>query len=166
MPNTFTLISTITVGSGGASSIDFTSIPSTFTDLLIVASLRTSYASIFDNCDLKFNNTSSSGGKRIYGSGTAAASDSYGYLFVTNGSTSTSTTFSNSVAYIPNYTSSNYKSYSIDSVVETNATQSYSYLEAGLFSSSSAVNQLTIVSTTSSTIVQYSSASLYGILKA
>ena len=40
MPNTFTLIASSTVGAGGASSIDFTSIPSTYTDLVIKASLR------------------------------------------------------------------------------------------------------------------------------
>lgn len=165
MATTFTLISTVTVGSGGSSSIDFTSIPATYTDLLIVASLRTNYASTFDNCDLRFNNNASSGGKRLYGSGTAAASDAYGYMFITNGATSTASTFSNSVAYIPNYSSSNYKSYSIDTVVETNAAGSYSYLESGLFSSASPVNQLTLLSTTSSTIAQYSTASLYGITK-
>ena len=160
---TYTKIATVTVGSGGSASIDFSNIPQNFTDLVIVASLRTAYASTFDNCDLRFNNTASSGGKRLYGSGTAVASDPYGYLFVTNGATSTASTFSNSVAYIPSYTSSNYKSSGIDSVVETNAATSYSYLEAGLFSSTSAVNRLTLLSTTSSTISEFSSATLYGI---
>ena len=160
---TYTKIATVTVGSGGSASIDFSNIPQNFTDLVIVASLRTAYASTFDNCDLRFNNTTSSGGKRLYGSGTAAASDSYGYMFVTNGATSTASTFSNSVAYIPSYTSSNYKSYGIDSFVETNAATSYSYLEAGLFSSTSAVNRLTLLSTTSSTISEFSSATLYGV---
>ena len=37
---TYTLISSVTVGAGGASSIDFTSIPSTYTDLLVKISAR------------------------------------------------------------------------------------------------------------------------------
>ena len=40
MAVTHNLISTITVGSGGAASIDFTSIPQTYTDLLVKISLR------------------------------------------------------------------------------------------------------------------------------
>ena len=40
MANTFEQITTVTVGSGGASSIDFTSIPQTYTDLVIKTSAR------------------------------------------------------------------------------------------------------------------------------
>jgi hypothetical protein len=40
MANTFTLIASSTVGSGGAASIDFTSISSTYTDLVVKLSLR------------------------------------------------------------------------------------------------------------------------------
>lgn len=166
MANTFTLISTISVGSGGASSIDFTSIPSTFTDLVVVASLRTNYAALYDNCSFKVNGNAITGGIRIYGSGSAAASDTNGYLFVTTSATNTSNVFSSSSAYFPNYAGSQYKSFSIDSVSEYNGTNSYQFLEAALWSSTAAINQLTLTSLTSSTIVQYSSASLYGILKA
>ena len=34
MANTYTLIASLTVGSGGAANIEFTSIPATYTDLL------------------------------------------------------------------------------------------------------------------------------------
>ena len=40
MATTFTKIASVTVGSGGASSIDFTSIPSTYTDLCVKLSTR------------------------------------------------------------------------------------------------------------------------------
>ena len=43
MADTYTLISSVTVGAGGASSIDFTSIPATYTDLLVKFSLRTDF---------------------------------------------------------------------------------------------------------------------------
>ena len=35
MANTYVAIATVTVGSGGAASIDFTSIPATYTDLVV-----------------------------------------------------------------------------------------------------------------------------------
>ena len=40
MANTYTLIASSTVGSGGAANIEFTSIPATYTDLLIKMSAR------------------------------------------------------------------------------------------------------------------------------
>ena len=42
MATTYTLISSVTVGSGGAASIEFTSIPSTYTDLVLKLSARSS----------------------------------------------------------------------------------------------------------------------------
>ena len=40
MATTYTLISSVTVGSGGAASIEFTSIPADYTDLLLKVSMR------------------------------------------------------------------------------------------------------------------------------
>ena len=40
MPNTMTLISSSTVGSGGTASISFSSIPNTYTDLVVKLSVR------------------------------------------------------------------------------------------------------------------------------
>ena len=61
MANTYTLISSVTVGSGGASSIEFTSIPSTYTDLLLNFSGRsnTNQASGGFACKIEFNGSSS-----------------------------------------------------------------------------------------------------------
>ena len=60
MANTYTLISSVTVGSGGASSIDFTSIPATYTDLCLVWSGRSAGSDVdtkitFNSEDLKLN---------------------------------------------------------------------------------------------------------------
>ena len=51
MANTFKKIQTVTVGSGGAASIDFTSIPQTYTDLKIVLSARTNRANATDEAN-------------------------------------------------------------------------------------------------------------------
>jgi len=44
MATTYEAIATVTVGSGGAATFGFTSIPATYTDLLVVASLRSDRA--------------------------------------------------------------------------------------------------------------------------
>ena len=45
MPGSYESIATVTVGSGGAASVEFTSIPSTYTHLQIRAIVRTNYTS-------------------------------------------------------------------------------------------------------------------------
>jgi hypothetical protein len=40
MATTYEIISSVTVGSGGAANIEFTSIPATYTDLYVLASIR------------------------------------------------------------------------------------------------------------------------------
>ena len=62
------LIQTITVGAGGASTIEFTSIPQTYTDLCIKLSNRQSgtggSANVWDNYYMSFNGSSSSKSSR------------------------------------------------------------------------------------------------------
>jgi hypothetical protein len=54
-------ISTVTVGSGGISAIEFTGIPQTYTDLLIKLSLRSNQnANTGENLRLRFNGSSAS----------------------------------------------------------------------------------------------------------
>ena len=172
MATTFTLIKTITVGSGGASSIDFTSIPSTYTDLCLKFSLRATfnnggYVSQF----IKFNSSTSGYSDRLlYGTGSAtgsaASTPAYiEYAAYSTDSASTASTFGSGEIYIPNYSSSNYKSLSSDSVSENNATLALAGLTAALWSNSAAITSISIYHT-SGNIAQYSSASLYGILKA
>ena len=76
MANTFYKIATVTVGSGGASSIDFSSIPSTYSDLCLLLSLR-SAGTLTPYALMRFNgNASSYSNKRLNGDGASAASGS------------------------------------------------------------------------------------------
>ena len=162
----YNLIATTTVGSGGAASIVFSGIPQTFTDLMMVVSGRASRSAVADDMFINFNgSTSNITNKFVYGNGASVASTSYslhaGNLVC---DTATANTFANTNIYIPNYTSANYKSFSVDSVTENNSTTAYTDLVAGLWSVTDAVTSLTIYSGTSgSNFMQYSSASLYGI---
>jgi hypothetical protein len=167
--STFIKISTITVGSGGAASIDFTSIPATYTDLKVVVSGRTDRASTYDFYKMKFNSSATGYTERsLNGNGSAAASETnnattYGFNYSIVAASSTASVFANTEIYIPNYASANYKSYSTDSVAEDNATAAYAAFTAGLWSNTAAITSISLESANSATIVQYSSATLYGI---
>jgi hypothetical protein len=170
MPNTFTLISAVTVGAGGAATIEFTSIPSTYTDLQVVYSVRESQTAAMLDLNFYFNNsTSGYSEKMLYGSasaGSGSASTSGG-LFnwgVGTGSNATANTFASGQFYIPNYAGSNNKSLGGDYVGETNATAANFNAHSGLWSNSAAITSIQIKPQSSSgTLVQYSTAYLYGI---
>lgn len=175
MANTFTLISTITVGSGGASSIDFTSIPSTFTDLCLKYSTRSPYAQIYDPVGLQINGDTGNNyyTRRLYGTGASAISDipsnpsSVAAIGLSVGGSATASTFGNVEIYFPNAFGSTQKSFSGDAVSENNATTAYATLTAHLWTGTSAITSFKILPANgTSTFVQYSTASLYGILKA
>ena len=167
MANTYVKIATVTVGGGGASFMDFTSIPSTYTDLCLVASLRSDKPSYgFSNYSLSINGSTSTFTTRyIEGNGASATSGSTstGASGNINGPASTASTFSNTQFYFPNYTSSANKSYSLDHVTEANATTAWMNLTAGLWSTTSAITSLTLTEGNSSVFAQYSTATLYGI---
>ena len=166
MANTFQLIASSTVGSGGASSIDFTSIPSTYTDLCVMASVRFANSYIAQGLAVKFNTlTTNQTIKILYGTGSAAGSYPETTIFGNaNANSSTANTFGNFQMYIPNYAGSTNKSLSIDAVTENNATAAESNLVAGLWSASAAINAISLYNYgNATTLMQYSTAYLYGI---
>jgi hypothetical protein len=165
MAKAFELISSVTVGSGGASSIDFTSIPSTYTDVYILTSLRASDAAVAIDVNIKFNGSDSS--KTIfYADGTGAGTRAGQYSFTSmqcTGSSATASTFASSSLYVPNYAGTTFnKTFSIDGVTENNATTAYAAFKAGVWASTAAINQITFFGN----FVQYSTAYLYGIKNA
>lgn len=170
MANTFVAIATTTVGSGGASNIEFTSIPGTYTDLVVLVSARTNRAVYNDSIKLTFNgNTSSYSNRGLGGAGdvvfsfTNAGSASVEDVNFLPGSPATASTFGNGSIYIPNYAGSNNKSLSGDSVGENNATNAGALLNAGLWSNTAAITSITLAPLNGTLFSQYSTATLYGI---
>jgi hypothetical protein len=169
MANTFVKIAAVTVGAGGASSIDFTSIPQTgYTDLKIVVSARGNNGSdSFTPLSITFNGTTTGYSERlVYGNGENALSatqsaSAFTYAWM-NGPNSTASTFNNAEMYIPNYTSSNQKSGSIDSVHETNATTAIASLDAAFWANTAAITSIGIAPSAGS-FVANSTFYLYGI---
>jgi hypothetical protein len=169
MANTYTLIQSNTVGSGGASSVTFSSIPATYTDLLIKLSVRDARATLAVS-DIRFNfNGTGAGtnitGRYLYGDGSSVSATtigSNGELGFGTASGATSNTFGNAEVYIANYAGSNPKSISSDSVAENNATAGYNLILSGLWSSSTTITSIAMTPFTSP-FSQYSSFYLYGI---
>ena len=169
MGNTYVKIATVTVGGGGAATIDFSSIPSTYTDLELKISGRDTFASTGLSVFFTFNNNTGSvySYKRLVGSGAAASSSSDSarandFVGDQPGSTATASTFGNFQVYIPNYAGSTQKSYSADAVMENNVSSPvYAFLTAGLSTDTTAINRITLTCQTN--FAEYSTATLYGI---
>jgi hypothetical protein len=164
-------ISTVTVGSGGAASISFANIPQNYTDLYISFSCRisASYGGLFYQTNLTLNSTGSENDKLLFGYGTTVGSNTAGggqaILYGVTNSAATASTFGNGDIYIPNYTSSNKKSVSSDSVSESNDSGAVKSFLAGLFNVTSPVTSVKLEPYNSASFAQYSSATLYGIRK-
>jgi hypothetical protein len=151
-----------------AASVTFSNIPqSGYTDLKVVLSARNSGADV--NAYITFNGSSSGYSEKfLYGNGSGVGSVSrttFGFITWGAGVVSsafTANTFGNSEFYIPNYTSSNYKSISSDSTSENNATEGWDQFTAGLWSNTAAITSITLTPGTGN-FVQYSTFSLYGL---
>lgn len=129
------------------SSVTFDSIPQTgYTDLKIVVSGRTDRAAVYDYCKISFNSlTTNQTVKALRGENTTASSYSDTLIYsATNGNSATSNTFGSTEFYIPNYTSSNNKSVSIEGAAETNAAAALLEMQAGLWSASAAISTVTL----------------------
>lgn len=166
MAKLYKALATVTVGSGGAANIEFTSIPSTYTDLKIVYSLRSDRASAIDLVFIDLNgSTSNRSHREIYATGSAIGSGNDTTLSISysTAANATASTFANGEAYIPNYTSSNNKSFSSDNVSENNATTAYQALQANLWSNTAAITSIKIYPVLGTQFLQYSTATLYGI---
>jgi hypothetical protein len=164
MATTYTLIASNTVGSGGASSVAFSSIPSTYTDLLVKVSSRSTEASAWDWFSISLNGSTSNFSWKSLWADTSPASGGGSGVTIPYGGTAanaTANTFSNTEIYIPNYVSSNYKSVSADAVGENNSATAGRSLTALLWSNTAAITSLSVNSGT--TFVQYSTFYLYGI---
>lgn len=175
MPANYVLLEKITVGAAGASSVTFSGIPQTgYTDLVVKATTRDTVAGANNGPVLmKFNGSATSdySFRQVIGSGSAASSqnnNTIAYVDLALGSAgdsagNTASTFTNIETYIPNYTSANYKSFSVDMVGENNATAAYAGLVAGLRSNTAAITSITMTANT--LFAQYSTFYLYGVAK-
>ena len=168
---TYIKIASATVGSTATNSILFSSIPSTYTDLLIKYSLRTNAAEVRSVPAVYFNGDGTSGNytyRRLYAIPTVATGSDAGnpaFIGYVSGGNATASTFGNGEIYIPNYRSSNAKSFGNDGVAETNASDGGLSFTANQWTGTAAITQVNITSPVGS-FVQYSTVTIYGISNA
>jgi len=171
-------IETVTVGSGGAASITFSSIPDTYTDLYLKLSLRGTSSSTYPRPMLyQFNGSTTGYSARTLVAANANTPDSFSLTTMTANSltggrladgwiapsNATASTFSNANWYIPNYTSSVAKGHSLDAVSETNGTNPWAAeIVAGLWTGTDPISSILI--SISDSFAEHSTATLYGIL--
>jgi hypothetical protein len=173
---TYTLISS-NVLTASAASVTFSSIPATFTDLVLKVSARLDdgespsflirlngdTASNYSVTFLRstYNGTFDSGRQSNYSLGT-------GITYAT-GSLGTSDTFSNNEIYIPNYAGGANKVISVHGASEQNTASSAEVVNnvtAGLWRITSAITSITLLNTNPYNWVSGSSFYLYGISNA
>ena len=153
MATTYTAIASQVLASSAA-SVTFSSIPATYTDLVLRCSVRSATSSGQDYMLLQFNGDTAThySMTMIYTSATTATS--YSTTSTTSLdqnpidlSTNTASTFSNNEFYIPSYLSTTSRQMSHFGVAEGNVTTNAAWLaaNAGLYRGTSAITSLTLI---------------------
>lgn len=165
------LIASVTVGSGGTAQIDLTSIPGTYTDLLVLASVRSEYPTTTAAINVRLNGQVAGvySGRSLYGNGSSASTTSHTNSYALDpsiyipGSSSTSNTYGNVLIYLPNYANGANKKLYADIAGENNTTAAYCGIYAGSWNNTAAITQINLL--TNGDFEQYSTVYLYGITK-
>ncbi len=161
-------IATVTVGSGGSATVDFTSIPSTYTHLQIRSLARTDYAGL--NASLNFRLNSDTGSNYSYhavyeggGVTTIAASNvAFGEAGQVTGATATSTCFGVMVLDILDYANTNkFKTTRSLAGWDSNTSGQVLFYSSN-WRSTSAITSIRL-SAGAGNFIQYSQFALYGI---
>jgi hypothetical protein len=170
MATTMKLIAKNVLGSD-TSSVTFSSIPGTYTDLLLVCSVRSSRSASNDGIKARFNGAGSDtnhSSRVLVGDGSVTLSGTGSFVRVgyATGSTATSNTFGSSEMYIPNYAGSTAKSMSSFGAQEDNAANADMGVAASLWNSTAAITSIELLLLTGPNFKSGSSFFLYGITKA
>lgn len=158
----FELVETVTVGSGGVSSVTFSSIPGDGKDLIIQASLKSSKSGDFDNAFIKMNGVatgyeyyrlfqigetySGTDGKQLVG------------LIPANGSDNNS--FSSTKILISDYASNQRPALSTESGVPFGASPAYFSIISGYLADVNPVTSIEVF-TSASSFKEHSTITLY-----
>jgi hypothetical protein len=169
--NSYESIATVTVGSGGSSTVTFSSIPSTYKHLQIRAMGADTGSGLYD-FTMRFNSDSAANyaGNQLNGNGSTTASSTLGgtppvstmYPFYTTGTNSgASSIFGVMVLDLLDYANTNKnKVWRSLSGSDSNGS-GIILLRSGLWISTSAVTNIAF--TTTNNFAQYSSFALYGV---
>jgi len=161
MAKTYEPIATLT-GTGSSDTLSFTSIPATYTDLVLVINGALSTG---NNTRMRFNNDTAANYSMtvLSGDGTSASSyrdssqNSFSYIGYTDA------TISNFIFNIMNYSNTTtYKTF----LHRRNLSTSQVSANVGLYRSTSAINRVDVYSASAATWTTTTTATLYGIKSA
>jgi hypothetical protein len=159
------LITTVTVATGGSASISFSSIPQTYTDLMILISAKTTDAN-WSYIKIGFNgSTASFADKQLLSdSATSYSQSNNRFVSFVPGTNQGTSVFGAANLYVPNYTSTTSKTYVAEGASPSNGLTGYPSSEGGIWSVSSAITSIELTMNVGN-YAEFSSASLYGISK-
>ena len=170
--SSFESIQTVTVGSGGAATISFTSIPATYTHLQIRGIGRTDASGTSQNLNMTINNDTSSAYSLHQLDGDGASASAYGenvnrtncaQVIQITASSAAASIFGTGIIDILDYTNTNKKRTvrSLRGQDQNNSDGGLSF-KSYLYTSTTAISRLDFFSG-SGNLVQYSQLALYGI---
>ena len=167
--NSYESIATVSLGSS-QSSIEFTSIPSTYTHLQLRGISRTDRAVSLTYLKMQFNAAAGTAYSyhALIGNGTAASTDATSNdawitILRSTGTSATASIFAPTVIDILDYKDTNkYKTTRALGGADLNGSGEIVF-QSGLWRSTSAITSIKFTDATGSNFVQYSSFALYGI---
>jgi len=168
--NSYESIATVTVGSGGAANVEFTSIPATYTHLQIRLIGRSDRAANLDGLRLQANSDTASNYAEhgLYGDGSSAGafagtSQAYMQFYRIAGANAGANTFGAIYIDILDYANTNkFKTARSIGGADNNGSGEI-YLTSGLWRSTSAITSLKLYPGVGTNFTQYTQIALYGI---
>lgn len=167
----FESIATITAGSGGATSIEFTSIPSTYTHLQIRGIMRTNDTGTWNNNNMRFNGDTGNNYANhfLYGDGSTVSVAAYAsyslfpdFMRTPSNTGIAANIYGAVVLDILDYANTNkYKTFRSLNGGDSNGA-GVMFLTSGVWMSTSAITSIQIIPS-GGTAIQYSQFALYGI---
>lgn len=160
---TYLPIQTVTTSSN-VSSIDFSSIPTSYTHLILKTSLRSTQSASYDYLQMRFNDDSGNNyiSKNIYQDGSTIGSASNNTSFLQTGlvygANSTSNRFAINEIYIHNYRDNFGKT----TIAKSGAPPHGTYTFACIWNSSSAITKISLLPQ-AGLFVPFCTATLYGL---
>ena len=165
MASTFTPIATTTLGSAQA-SYTFSSIPSTYTDLVIEIFTKNSAGTVYGVfCELNGDTSSLYSSTMLWGTGSAASSINYANRTSMVGGWLGNTEFGVAQYNIMNYANTTTYKTMLGRFSDPNTT-SRSGASANLYRSTSAITSIKLISEPTSNFASGSTFTLWGILNA
>jgi hypothetical protein len=164
------LIASTTVGAGGTSTIEFTSIPGTYTDLVILLSARTTAGS--DVTRFRANNYAAANytATVIFSNGANIQTftetfNTHMNIGTTPGTSMSANSFSNVLIQYPNYASSDVKTIKSFALYKDSGANMEQRLTGSNNGAAFTAAVTSVQIYTTNTLAQYTTAYLYGTLK-